>query len=196
MTGLGRGRGSRLGRGRGSRLGDRTKEIPKALLPIGPRSLTDRTETTFLRRQSEQLYAAGVKQIVIVVGTLKQQIIDDVKHWDIPVTLVENPTPDMGISGSLHSFQYAVRSPHGILDVFTGSRVAAERVRPDAGERDLAERAPGDQHPPVGAEHVARERQVQGGVAVVDHRFVGGADGCAALVEQHHLLDGLSHGDR
>jgi choline kinase len=105
-----------LAAGRGSRLGDRTKEIPKALLPIGPRSLTDRTETTFLRRQSEQLYAAGVKQIVIVVGTLKEQIIDDVKRWDIPVTLVENPTPDMGISGSLHSFQYAVRSPHGVLD--------------------------------------------------------------------------------
>ena len=42
-----------LAAGRGSRLGDRTKEIPKALLPIGPRSLTDKTETTFLRRQSE-----------------------------------------------------------------------------------------------------------------------------------------------
>lgn len=105
-----------LAAGRGSRLAERTREMPKALLPIGPRSLTDRTETSFLRRQSELLYVAGVKQIVIVVGSLKQMIIDDVKHWDIPVTLVENPTPDMGTSGSLHSFQYAVRSPHGILD--------------------------------------------------------------------------------
>lgn len=105
-----------LAAGRGSRLAERTREMPKALLPIGPRTLADKTETSFLRRQTELLYAAGVKQIVIVVGSLKDMIIEDVARWDIPVTLVTNPTPDMGTSGSLHSFQYAVRSEHGVLD--------------------------------------------------------------------------------
>lgn len=105
-----------LAAGRGSRLAERTREMPKALLPIGPRSRADSTETSFLRRQTELLYAAGVKQIVIVVGSLKEMIIEDVARWDIPVSLVVNPTPDMGTSGSLHSFQFAVRSPHGILD--------------------------------------------------------------------------------
>jgi choline kinase len=105
-----------LAAGRGSRLAEKTREMPKALLPIGPRSRNDATETSFLRRQTELLYAAGVKQIVIVVGSLKEMIIEDVAGWDIPVSLVVNPTPDMGTSGSLHSFQYAVRSPYGVLD--------------------------------------------------------------------------------
>ena len=102
--------------GRGSRFGQRTQEVPKALLPIGPRSLVDSTETCFLRRQVELLTELGVKQIVVVVGSLKQMIVDAVQRWQLPVQLVVNPTPDMGTSGSLHSFQFAVRSPHGVLD--------------------------------------------------------------------------------
>jgi choline kinase len=102
--------------GRGSRLRERTQEVPKALLPIGPRSLTDATETCFLRRQVELLTDLGVKQIVVVVGSLKEMVIDAVARWQLPVQLVVNPTPDMGTSGSLHSFQYAVRSPYGVLD--------------------------------------------------------------------------------
>ena len=105
-----------LAAGRGSRLAEHTREIPKALLPIGPRSLADKTETTFLRRQVEVLLAAGVRDIVIVVGVLKEQIYDEVKRWDAPVRFVANPTPDMGTSGSLHSFQYAVRAKLGVLD--------------------------------------------------------------------------------
>lgn len=105
-----------LAAGRGSRLAEHTREMPKALLPIGPRTLTDRTETNFLRRQCELLRAAGVHDIVIVVGTLRDMIIEDVARWDVPVKLVVNPTPDMGTSGSLHSFQFAARSPHRVLD--------------------------------------------------------------------------------
>ena len=105
-----------LAAGRGSRMGDRTQELPKALLPLGPRSRADATETSFLRRQSELLLELGVQQVVIVVGQLRQQIIDAVPSWNLPLQLVVNPTPDMGTSGSLHSFQYAVRSPHGVLD--------------------------------------------------------------------------------
>src|SRR5689334_18172704 len=105
-----------LAAGRGSRLGDRTRETPKALLPIGPRSLHDQSETNFLRRSTEQLLETGVQQVVVVVGQLRQQIIEAVPGWDLPIKLVVNPTPDMGTSGSLHSFQYAVRSEHGVLD--------------------------------------------------------------------------------
>jgi choline kinase len=105
-----------LAAGRGSRLRERTQEVPKALLPLGPRALGDATETCFLRRQVEMLGALGVEQVVVVVGSLKEMVFDAVARWRLPVQLVVNPTPDMGTSGSLHSFQYAVRSAHGVLD--------------------------------------------------------------------------------
>lgn len=105
-----------LAAGRGSRLASHTREVPKALLPIGPRSLQDPTPTCFLRRQVELLHAAGVHDIVVVVGCLKEQILDEAKNWDVPLQFVVNDTPEMGTSGSLHSFQFAVRSAHGVLD--------------------------------------------------------------------------------
>ena len=105
-----------LAAGRGSRLASHTRELPKALLPIGPRSRQDARETNFLRRQVELLTNLGVSQIVVVVGTLRHLIEQEVARENLPVTLVCNPTPDIGTSGSLHSFQFAVRSPHGILD--------------------------------------------------------------------------------
>lgn len=105
-----------LAAGRGSRMGGRTREIPKALLPIGPRSRTDPTETNFLRRQAEILHAAGVSPIVVVVGSLRHMILDESAHWALPLRFVVNPTPDIATSGSLHSLQFATRSEHGILD--------------------------------------------------------------------------------
>jgi choline kinase len=102
--------------GRGSRLAEHTREVPKALLPIGPRSATDPTPTSFLRRQVELLHGAGVREIVVVVGVLKEQIYQEAKRWDVKLSFVENPTPDMGTSGSLHSFQYAARAQIGVLD--------------------------------------------------------------------------------
>lgn len=105
-----------LAAGRGSRLAEHTREVPKALLPIGPRSLTDTTETSFLRRQVEVLRELGVRDIVVVVGVLKQLILREAKQWDVPLQFVVNPTDDMAVSGSLHSFQFAARSAHGVLD--------------------------------------------------------------------------------
>jgi len=105
-----------LAAGRGSRLASHTREMPKALLPIGPRSKGDRSETCFLRRQVELLHAHGVHDIVVVVGCLKEQIIAAAQHWDVPLRFVVNDTPDMGTSGSLHSFQYAVRADLGVLN--------------------------------------------------------------------------------
>lgn len=105
-----------LSAGRGSRLAEKTREIPKSLLPLGPRAQGDATETCFLRRQCELLVELGVPQIVVVVGQLRQMIEEVVPGWGLPIQLVVNPTPDMATSGSLHSFQFAVRSPHGVLD--------------------------------------------------------------------------------
>ena len=105
-----------LAAGRGSRLHEHTHEIPKALLPIGTHAVHDKTETNFLRQQVELLHGLGVGQIVIVVGCLREQVIAAVARWDVPVQLVVNPTPDIGTSGSLHSFQFAVRAGIGVLD--------------------------------------------------------------------------------
>jgi L-glutamine-phosphate cytidylyltransferase len=104
-----------LAAGRGSRLSEHTREVPKALLPIGPRSHHDATPTSFLRRQVEVLRELGVSDIVVVVGCLKDLITDEARHWDVPLRFVINPTPDMGTSGSLHSFQFATRSEFGVL---------------------------------------------------------------------------------
>lgn len=105
-----------LAAGRGSRMGGRTREMPKALLPIGPRSRADSTETNFLRRQVEILHAAGVSPIVVVVGSLREMILEESTRWALPLRFVVNPTPDIATSGSLHSLQFAARSEHGILD--------------------------------------------------------------------------------
>lgn len=108
-----------LAAGRGSRLSDRTAEVPKALLPIGHRGSDDPVETTFLRRQVELLKEAGVDRVVVVIGYAGHQIADELAEWASWVRIVENPTPDIQTSGSLHSFQFAIRSEHGVLD---GSR--------------------------------------------------------------------------
>ncbi len=105
-----------LAAGRGSRLGSTTEEYPKALLPIGPRSAADATETSFLRRQAELLLQAGVEQVVVVVGYHRDQIVDAAASWNLPLEFAVNPTPEIMDSGSLHSFQFASRAGLGVLD--------------------------------------------------------------------------------
>jgi len=105
-----------LAAGRGSRLGNRTHEIPKAVLPIGPRSTSDPTKTTFLRRHVEILRKYGVERIVVVVGYLRDEIEKELAVWGEGVDIVVNDTPKIETSGSLHSLQFAARSKHGIFD--------------------------------------------------------------------------------
>ena len=105
-----------LAAGRGTRISEETDQRPKALLPIGPRSLADPTETSFLRRQAELLRELGVEQVVVVVGYLKELMIADISSWGPWVQVVVNPAEDITTSGSLDSFGCAVRSPYGVLD--------------------------------------------------------------------------------
>ena len=105
-----------LAAGRGSRLDQHTRNTPKAILPIGPRSQSDQSQTNFLRRQSEILLDLGVRDIVVVVGFLKEAILVEAERWGLPLRFVVNTVPDIGTSGSLHSFQFAARSSLGVLD--------------------------------------------------------------------------------
>lgn len=105
-----------LAAGRGSRLGNRTHEIPKAILPIGPRSTTDATETTFLRRHVEILRKLGVDDITVVVGYLRDSMMPGLQTWGRGVNVVVNTVPEIQTSGSLHSLQFAARSPYGVLN--------------------------------------------------------------------------------
>ena len=103
-----------LAAGRGSRLSEETAVRPKALLPIGPRSLNDTTEISFLRRQVETLRALGVEQVVVVVGYLGDVIAAEISSWSTSVELVVNTTQDIRTSGSLHSF-YRVGVSQGFV---------------------------------------------------------------------------------
>ena len=105
-----------LAAGRGSRLSEETDARPKALLPIGPRAEGDPAETSFLQRQVELLQLLGVEQVVVVIGYLRKLIEAEIRRWAPSVQLVVNPTRLIETSGSLHSFQFAARSPYGVLD--------------------------------------------------------------------------------
>lgn len=105
-----------LAAGRGSRLSEQTTARPKALLPIGPRGHDDATEVSFLRRQVELLGALGVEQVVVVIGYLGEVIAAEVSSWPGSIELVINTTQDIRTSGSLHSFQHAIRAPQSVLD--------------------------------------------------------------------------------
>ncbi len=105
-----------LAAGRGSRLSEETDERPKAILPIGPRSAIDKTETSFLRRQIECLRELGVERVCVVIGYRRELVEREIKAWAPWVKTVVNPTPEIQTSGSLHSFQFAIRSPHGFMD--------------------------------------------------------------------------------
>ncbi len=110
-----------LAAGRGSRLRHLTEQSPKSLLPIGPRSHADTTETCFLRRQVELLRECGVTEVVVVVGYRHELIRRALAQWAPWVETVHNPS-ELAHSGSLHSLQYASRS-HGVFNGATRTLV-------------------------------------------------------------------------
>ncbi len=105
-----------LAAGQGSRIAEESQYKPKALLPIGPRSVRDKTPTSFLRRQCELLQQLGVEQVVVVAGYKKDMVLTELADWGPWVQVVINTTGDISTSGSLHSFQFAAHSNLAILD--------------------------------------------------------------------------------
>lgn len=73
-----------LAAGRSTRLYPLTAELPKCLLPVGGKAVLD--------HQLEALVAAGIPELVIVVGFHKEKIMDHVARarYPITVTYIEN----------------------------------------------------------------------------------------------------------
>jgi len=72
-----------LAAGQGKRMLPLTKDVPKALLPVGKRAL--------LSRLVEQIIACGAGDITIVVGFRKEQVIKEIEKFRNPsITIVEN----------------------------------------------------------------------------------------------------------
>ncbi len=106
-----------LAAGRGSRLSEETDTTPKSLLPIGPRSASDTTPVSFLRRQVELLQTLPCcSEITVVIGYRHELMKAEIDAWKLGVRTVLNPTPEIKTSGSLHSFQFAFRDGVGVLD--------------------------------------------------------------------------------
>jgi len=108
-----------LAAGRGSRLSEHTEHLPKAILPIGPISANNKTETCFLRRQIGLLTYFNVDPIVVVIGYMQERVRAQLQEWAPQVRISVNPTPEIETSGSLHSLQFAIREHRELID---GSR--------------------------------------------------------------------------
>ena len=103
-----------LAAGKGIRLQNNADARPKSLLPIGPVAHDDPRSTTFLERQIQCLHRADINDIAVVVGYEKRQIY--AKLADSDITIIDNAHPNLSESGSLHSFQFAMRSSFTPLD--------------------------------------------------------------------------------
>lgn len=70
--------------GRSTRLYPLTEKLPKCLLPVGDKTILD--------HQVEALVACGVTELVVVVGCMKELIIEHLKKKAYPmrITFVEN----------------------------------------------------------------------------------------------------------
>ena len=74
-----------LSAGQSKRLYPLTKNLPKHLLPVGERTILD--------HQMDALVAAGIDELVVVVGCMKDLIIGhfEKKAYPIKVSFIENP---------------------------------------------------------------------------------------------------------
>ncbi len=67
--------------GTGSRLSPLTDDCPKCLLEVSQKPL--------LRRLLEQLVEAGIERVVFSTGYLHDRLMDTVRAWELPLTMVE-----------------------------------------------------------------------------------------------------------
>lgn len=77
---------------------------------------------------------------------------------------------------------------HRLVGVLVRPRVAAAAVGPHPGERALRSRPPGEEHPPVDVDDVARAGEVERRGGPVDRRLVGRPRRSARRVQQHDLV--------
>ena len=87
-----------LAAGRGKRFGKRTKTLPKCLIPIGPKS------EHLLSRYLDSFRKLGLTDVVIVVGHLKSQVMQECRRHGqgLHIRFIENTRYKLGSIVSLH----------------------------------------------------------------------------------------------
>jgi molybdenum cofactor cytidylyltransferase len=85
-----------LAAGKSTRMGR-----PKANLPLAPHSATGAGGDTFLTRIVRTFLAAGIDDVVVVVGHEARAVVDDFVASGLPARLVENPDYESGQLSSL-----------------------------------------------------------------------------------------------
>ncbi len=88
-----------LAAGRGKRFGKRTKTLPKCLIPVGPKG------EHLLSRYLDTFRALKMKEVVLVVGHLKSQVMREArKHGKgLAIRYIENKRYKLGSIVSLHT---------------------------------------------------------------------------------------------
>jgi choline kinase len=86
-----------LAAGRGKRFGSKTKTLPKCLIPLG--------NTNLLSRYLDTFRALKIKEVVLVVGHLKEKIKKECsgKRAGLKIRFVENKDFEKGSVVSLHT---------------------------------------------------------------------------------------------
>ena len=101
-----------LAAGVGKRFGKRTRALPKCLIPLGPK------KGNLLRRYLKVFRACGIRDIVIVVGHLKNKIKKEcaVHAKGLRVRFIENKRYRLGSILSLHTASKEIKGDVLIMD--------------------------------------------------------------------------------
>lgn len=103
-----------LAAGKGERLGRLGQFYPKPLLPVGNKPI--------MQHQLEDMLALGIKEYIIVVGHLKEKIIDyfgNGSRWDVKITYVEQEER-LGIAHAVLQLESIINAPFVLFlgDIF------------------------------------------------------------------------------
>lgn len=94
-----------LAAGRGQRLGKLGQIYPKPLLPVGNKPI--------MQHQLEDMIGVGIKEYIIVVGHLKDKIMDyfsDGSRWNVKITYVEQKEK-LGIAHAVLQLEPMIEVP-------------------------------------------------------------------------------------
>ncbi|MCF8566141.1 phosphocholine cytidylyltransferase family protein [Alicyclobacillus tolerans] len=109
-----------LAAGRSARLRPLTNDKPKCLLPMGPKTILD--------WQLDSLQAAGVQNVVVVVGYRREMIVSHIqsRYPHLRVQYVENP--DFETTNTLFSLKKALEVYDGDFYYLNADVVFDERI--------------------------------------------------------------------